>query len=111
MSNNDVQDQFQDLLHWTKDQGLTPQSYGEEDRFLNPFTRKIRRKKDMHQGHLASALWIPTLKALKQMFPGLKVGSLNGMLLLETGSYIGVGQGEAEASLSLLNSIRMQACC
>lgn len=96
-----------DLLYWMRACGVTPKYYRRSDRFLNPFTRKIVPRRQLNQKQLSYVLWIPTQRGLRDQFPNLKTEEIAGVVVATNDDAIGVGPGEAEALLSMLNTVKI----
>lgn len=101
-----TEDKMIDLLYWVKDIGVVPESPKRKDQYLNPFTRKIVRLEGPQKKHASRMLWIPNKDGVKYYLPALKVEDEQGFKVATLGRWIGLGIGESEAILSLLNSVR-----
>jgi len=95
-----------ELLYWMRKHGFTPRKYRRDDRFLNPFTKKIATRDQLSEHQLRYALWIPNAHGLKDQLPALEVERVGAMTMARSGERLGAGPGEGEALLSLLNDMR-----
>lgn len=99
-----------DLLEWAARHGFKPRRPGRNDLFLLPdgavFTVKRHRELEPHQ-HRA-AYWLPDMRGLASL--GLPVRKLNvkGLTVLKVLNFMGAGEGEHEAALSVVNQMRGQ---
>lgn len=101
-----------ELLYWMRKHNLVPKKFHRDDRFLNPFTKKISCHDQMTDHQRAYSLWIPTRRGLRDLVPSLEMESVGAMVIAKDGLMIGAGPGESEALLSLMNDRRkaLAAC-
>jgi hypothetical protein len=95
-----------DLLYWVRSRGFTPRNPQKWERFYCPLTRKTFQYGRLRPHQRETALWLPSLRGLKQL--GIRVKrELVGMItVVRLGVFLGFGKSEADALLSLFNDIR-----
>jgi len=104
-----------DLLEWVKSSGLWPERFSASDRFVVPVANHITNYANLLPHQRRIALWLPSSKSLAKILEdrgmnNLEVSKLEGLFFahVETGKgdMSGVGLGQTEALLSLLNHLR-----
>lgn len=104
-----IQIEFINLLHSLKSKGLFPKKPSSDEKYLNPFDRKVYRSCNLSVEQRNRFLWIPSEKGLKGL--GLDIDSfeMEGLrimeLRIEKSSFQGAGPNVTEALLSLLKQV------
>jgi len=97
-----AQTQIIDLLQWVKERNLSE----ETERWLCPFTRRIRAQGQMLPHQARTALHIPTVSSLRSRGMSVTLEDLGELKLARSHRFTGAGVGEAEALLSMLHQLR-----
>ena len=100
--NPKAQIQIIDLLTWVKERGLSE----ETERWLCPFTRRIRQRAQMKSHQVRTALPIPTLSSLRSRGMCVSLEDVGELKLARSHRFLGAGVGESEALLSMLHQLR-----
>jgi len=100
--NSKAQTQIIDLLTWVKERGLSE----ETERWLCPFTKRIRQRTQMLPHQARTALSIPTLSSLRSKGMNVEIEDLGEIQVVRSHRFLGAGVGEAEALLSMLYQLR-----
>jgi len=108
MSENAILDKIIDLLRWMKETGVVAASYSKEDRFVDPFTKTIRRGYDLKPHQKELFLWLPRIEPLQKVIPEISMEKIDYMVVVRFRQYLGCGKGETEALLSLAHDIRLR---
>lgn len=100
------QDQVIDLLRWMQTADLSTDR--KSARAICPLTRRIGRVCDMSEHQRQSALPLPTIRDLARKGLRVRKKCMGALLVLKTDQFpvMGVGVGEEEAVLSLMNQAR-----
>lgn len=100
--NPKAQIQIIDLLTWVKERGLSE----ETERWLCPFTKRIKQRSQMRPHQSRTALSIPTPHSLRSRGMNVEIEDLGELKLARSHRFLGAGPGEAEAVLSMLHQLR-----
>lgn len=95
-----------DLLAWAKDHGLQPSNPRKDDLFLEPFSKRIVKFRDLKPHQHRTAYWIPNRRGLAQLGLSTTMTKVKDMVVMQGRNLIGAGVGESEAALSLVNQMR-----
>jgi len=97
-----AQEQIIDLLSWVKKRKLS----AETERWLCPFSRRIKHRLHMLPHQKRTALPVPTVTSLRK--GGMEVESENvgNLKIVRSRRFIGAGATEIDAVLSMLNQFR-----
>jgi len=100
-----------DLLVWVREAGLWPNSFRSKDLFVIPVANRISFYEDLLPHQKEIALWVPSAKTLAKALRArglqkLELRQLEGFHLAKVGPTRGVGVGQTEALLSLLQHLR-----
>jgi len=101
-----------ELLRWIKKLDVSPKHPATDELFLNPVSQTISTWQDLRWYQKSSALWIPSVKGLRDK--GIKalvwdVAKLKvaHCTLANTLIFTGAGPGEPEALLSMFNQLKL----
>lgn len=95
-----------DLLAWAKAHGIEPKEPSPNDIYLEFFSQRLIRHRDLQPHQKRTAYWIPNRAGLRRLGLDTRMAKIQGLTVVKAAHLTGAGEGEVEASLSLINQIR-----